>query len=365
MRSILPARQFLALLCAMMLISACQTPVGNSFNAPADYADVRSMNMSQFILSEARIKTYWFSSRSQWSAQAAPIAQNVLERGKNPGLGVRALHQQGLTGKGITVAIIDQNLAQDSKGIFDHPEYAGKIQKYKDFGTDQGLDQGSMHGPAVASLLVGETTGTAPGARLYFAAVPSWKQDAQFYADALNWLGDENASLPADQKIRVVSVSAAPSGPGSPFNKNNAAWDQAYQRATQAGMLVLDCTQDKGQTAACYYDLADPENVAKCIPGFPGLSSQQNSARRILAPTSLRSQAEEYQFGQAAYQFTGRGGLSWSVPYLAGVLAMGWQIRPDLNGLQMMDLIFQSAYDQGGPKVINPPAFISAVKKQP
>ncbi len=365
MRSILFAQQFLALICAMTVLSACQTPVVTSPNAPADFSDVRKTDMSQFILSEARIKTYWFSSRNRWSAQAAPIAQNVLEKGKNPGLGVRALHQQGLAGKGITVAIIDQNLAQDPKGAFDHPEFAGKIQKYKDFGTGQGQDQGSMHGPAVTSLLVGETIGTAPGARLYFAAVPSWKQDAQFYADALNWLVDENANLPADQKIRVVSVSAAPSGPGSPFNMNNAAWDQAYNRAMQAGVLVLDCTQDKGQTAPCYYDLADPENVAKCTPGFPGVASQQNSPRRILVPTSPRSQAEEYQYGQIAYQFTGRGGLSWSVPYLAGVLAMGWQIRPDLTGPQMMDLIFQSAYDQGSLKVINPPAFISAVKKQP
>lgn len=349
------------------IIAATTTvSVIDSPGAPDDYEDVRQTSMLKFNLSEAKIKTYWFStSMNHWSAQAEPIVQSLLEQGKNPGLGVRVLHQQGLIGKGITVAIIDQNLALDTKGAFDHPEYAGKILKYKDFGTEQGSSRGSMHGPAVVSLLVGETIGTAPGARLYFAAVPSWKQDAQYYADALNWLVDENENLPADQKIRAVSVSAAPSGQGSPFNKNNAAWDKAYERATQAGMLVLDCTEDKGQTAPCYYDLADPENVSKCTPGWPGMSVQQEFGKRILVPTSLRSQAEEYNFGQVAYQFTGRGGLSWSIPYLAGVLAMGWQIRPDLTGPQMMDLIFQSAYDQTGMKVINPPAFIDAVKKQP
>ncbi len=46
MRSILPTRKFLPLLCAMLVISACQTPVDNSPNAPADYADVRRTDMS-------------------------------------------------------------------------------------------------------------------------------------------------------------------------------------------------------------------------------------------------------------------------------------------------------------------------------
>jgi hypothetical protein len=37
----------------------------------------------------------------------------------NPGLGVRELHEEGITGKGVTVAIIDQNM------ILDHPEFQG------------------------------------------------------------------------------------------------------------------------------------------------------------------------------------------------------------------------------------------------
>jgi serine protease AprX len=367
MKAIAPAQRLLAwILCAIVVFTACQPAVVDSPNAPAAYADVRQTDMSSFTLTQARIMTYWFStSKNHWSKQAEPIVQEVLEKGKNPGLGVRGLHQQGLTGKGITVAIIDQNLAQDANGVFDHPEYAGKILKYKDFGTEQGLDQGSMHGPAVTSLLVGETTGTAPGARLYYASVPSWTGDAQYYADALNWLVDENAGLPADQKIRAVSVSAAPSGPGSFFKQNNAAWDDAYARAKQAGILVLDCTDNKGQTAPCYYDLAAPDDVTKCTPGWPGVAVTQKPNGRILVPTSLRSQAEEYQYKQVSYQFTGQGGLSWSVPYLAGVLALGWQIRPDLTGQQMMDLILQTAYDRNGWKVINPPAFIKMVKQQP
>ena len=91
----------------------------------------------------------------------------------NPGLGIRALHEAGVTGQGITAAIIDQPV------IPEHPEFKGKIVKYHYFGADNPPDTGSMHGPAVTSLLVGENIGTAPGAKVYFAAIPIGTYDVR------------------------------------------------------------------------------------------------------------------------------------------------------------------------------------------
>lgn len=276
----------------------------------------------------------------------------------NPGLGIRELHAEGITGKGVNVAIIDQNM------VLDHPEFQGRIVKYQDVGTNIPPGEGSMHAPAVTSLLVGNQIGTAPDARVYFAAAPSWTGDAKYQADALQWIIDENEKLPADGKIRVVSVSAAPSGQGSPFTLHNEAWDQAYQRATQAGILVLDCTVEHGITAPCYYDLDDPENAARCTPGWPGVEDYQPRPGRIHIPTSRRTTAEEYSQGQFSYQYTGRGGLSWSVPYLAGVLALGWQINPELTNTQILDMLFASAYvTEDGMAVIDPRAFIEMVQR--
>lgn len=95
-----------------------------------------------------------FPSKDKMPSQDEYQPDYILEAGKNPGLGVRAIHEQGITGKGVTVAIIDQPLYIDS-----HPQYAGKIIEYKDFGCEL---ESSMHGPAVTSLLAGETTGTCP-----------------------------------------------------------------------------------------------------------------------------------------------------------------------------------------------------------
>jgi serine protease AprX len=326
------------------------------------YEDVRNSDLSNFDgkLGRGIIMTLWFHESTIWPEDAEAIAREILELGKNPGLGIRALHEQGITGKGVNVAIIDQNLV----GALDHPEYRGKIVKYFDVGTKQPSYEGSMHGPAVASLLIGETVGTAPEANLYFVASPSWTGDAKYFADALDWIIDQNEKLPEGGKIRVVSVSAQPSGEGSAFSKNNDTWDPAVARAAAAGILVLDATAHHRVTDECYCDPDDPDNTEKCIPGWPGKATPtEPAAGRVLIPTSRRTTAEEYFEGETAYQYTGVGGLSWSVPYLAGVLALGWQIRPELTGEEMLQIVFDTAYvTDDGFKNINPVAFIEGVK---
>jgi subtilisin family serine protease len=268
---------------------------------------------------------------------------------------VRTLHREGLTGRGVNVAIIDQPLHQD------HPEFAGKFTAYHDVGCES---ESSMHGPGVASLLVGAKCGTAPDARLYYVAAPSWKRDSAYFATALEWIIDRNEELPAGHKIRVVSVSSAPSGPGSPFEKNGEMWEAVCARAEQAGILVLDCTSHRGLLGPCYYDAADPETVRSCRPGFPSMSGVSMPTDRLLVPCSPRTTAEEYEKGDWAFQYCGQGGLSWGIPYAAGVLALGWQARPELTGPQIHELLFSSAHTTAeGAKIIDPKAFIDAVKR--
>jgi hypothetical protein len=317
------------------------------------YQNVRFQNLSTVnrSLGAALIKTLWFDQTTKWTTEDKQIAQNILELGMNPGLGVRALHAQGITGKGVTVAMIDQPM------VLDHPEFKGKIVKYHEIGTD--LPSVSMHGPAVTSLLVGENIGTAPDASVYFVGVPSWLEDAQYYADALDWIIEENQKLPQGNKIRVVSVSTMPSGLWALLHKNNDTWDTAYQRAVDAGILVLDCTYEQGITVPCTHDLQDPDQVAKCIPNWKGPIHPPH--KRINIPTSRTTATEE---NGLAYQFTGDGGLSWTVPYLTGVLAMGWQINPELTADELLDMLFASAYKTNGPAdIIDPRAFMDRVKR--
>ncbi len=328
-----------------------------------DYQDVRFKDLSKLDLTArpGLPATLWFNQKTVWPAQMPVVPADLLTRAMNPGLGIRKLHEEGLTGKGINVAIIDQPLYQD------HPEFSGKIAAYHDVGCGS---ESSMHGPAVASLLVGTKCGTAPDARLYYVAAPSWTADAACQAKALDWIIEQNAQLPPKEKIRVVSISCAPSGPGSPFKKNTEQWGPACERAGKAGILVLDCTTHHGFIGPCFYDAADPEDAARCKPGFPRHPSLNFPKRardgRILVPCSPRTTAEEYVKGECGYQYCGEGGLSWSIPYCAGVLALGWQARPALTAQQMHELLFKSAYKTAeGWLIINPSEFIRLVKAYP
>lgn len=323
-----------------------------------EFDDVRNKDLSELDLSKAKrlIRTLQFNRKTIWPAPdkmpAGITPSQVLTDGMNPGLGIRKLHSEGITGKGVNVAIIDQPM------YLDHPEFSGKIVAYHDVGCGS---ESSMHGPAVTSLLVGTNCGTAPDARVYYVAVPSWKRDAANEARALDWIVQQNEKLPVSEKIRVVSVSAAPTSQAvRDINRN--MWAPACARAEAAGIMVLDCTNERGFIGACWYDPKVPESVIQCTPGFPG-REEYDRPQSILVPSSPRTTAEEMDKGDFGYIYWGRGGLSWAIPYCAGVLSLGWQLRSDLTPEQMRELLFKSAYiKKDGAKIINPEKFIRLVK---
>jgi len=371
------------LLIVLILVSGCDSKtkeIGNKQGLDSSYASIEANGKNTFIApySDVRklpfvesetpqegnynledIKTFWFNTDTVFPG-GEKVAVEVLEKGKNPGLGIRTLHERGITGKGIKVAIIDQNLAQPY-----HSEYADRIVKYKDVGTNQEANSGSMHGPAVVSILAGKSCGVAPDVEVYFAAAPSWNGDSAYFAKALRWIIEVNKELPKDDKIRVVSVSAAPSGSGSPFSKNQEQWDEAVAEAQKDGILVLDCRDgyDTGIIVPGYYDFDSPDDITLFKTGFPEHPYGGKEDNAIFVPTSFRTTAEQYNAGVESYQYTGQGGLSWGIPYAAGVLALGWQVDPALSNQEIIDLLFRTAYiDQNGNKIINPVKFIAEIE---
>ena len=129
---------------------------------------------------------YTYSFDMVFFEGADELRKNVIESGKNPGLGVRNLHEKGITGKGVNVAIIDQNL------IIGHPEYADNIADYYPGNfPEEYYESGSMHGAAVTSFLAGKTCGVAPEAKVYFAC-GAMSFDAKPFAEALYWILEKN-----------------------------------------------------------------------------------------------------------------------------------------------------------------------------
>lgn len=278
--------------------------------------------------------------------------QEIIEIGKNPGLGIRDLHNQGIIAQGINVAIIDQPL------LLGHEEYKDKVVKYTAIECEDVGPQ--MHGPAVASILVGKDCGVAPGASLYYWAEPSWKGDYLYRTTALDQIIQHNKDKPLNERIRVVSVSKG----FSPDEDNLSMWKEKIEEAEDNGIIVVHCSDEGdegffGLGCKLYEDRDNPENYDICY--FLDDKSFLESKKLLYVPIDNRTTAD-YK-GENDYTFWAQGGLSWGSPYLAGVIALGFQINPNLEQEEIYQYLRETGTPFNGGCIINPKAFIQKVNE--
>jgi hypothetical protein len=295
-----------------------------------------------------------------------------MELGRNPGLGVRTLHNKGITGKGVSIAIIDQEL------LVDHVEYRDNLKHYEELGTGQNYEA-SMHGPAVASIAVGKTIGVAPGADLYFIR-REWKNvdgrtDFTSYAAAVDRVVEINEKLPAGSKIRVLSMSIG-WGSSSP---GYDAIEKAVKNARDHGIFVIS-TSLSSTYGLYFHGLGrdprnDPEIPSSYGPGswwaqgFYRDGTINAGSESLLLPMDSRCTAGPS--GPEDYAFYAQGGWSWCVPYIAGLYSLACQVEPKVTPESFWKLALATGdtvtllkdgkqYEFG--KIVNPVKLIEALQ---
>ncbi len=292
-----------------------------------------------------------FDSRTQWpAADRMPKGfdpAQLLEQGKDPGLGVRKLHSDGVDGRGIHIAIIDQPLLRE------HREYKDRLADYTEIEVEGAPVQ--MHGPPVTSIAVGKTCGTAPAARVHYYAVPTWKwwnEHCKPYAATLERIIERNKTLPADGKIRVVSLSL---GAMSQW-PDRELWAKAVEHAADEGILVVTCDP-------AYFRLMmlkrGPGRDADVATNYV-CQFRSGSRDALCVPAGNRSTAAHT--GTNDYVFWRQGGMSWTVPYLAGLAALAFQVDPELKPQIIPGLWIKTATRTPEGLIVNPPGFIEAVR---
>ena len=378
------------------------------------FEDLRNKDLSDQNLSKIPIEvlqTVDFDTETIWPEKdKLPNGFNpkkLLEKSKNPGLGIKKLHEQGITGQGIVVAIIDQKLD------INHPEYKDSISDYQEY--DEAKNEPiSMHGPAVTSLLVGKDCGVAPGAKLVYKAVPS---DHYFYgwSKALNDIIENNKHIPQNEQVRIVSCSIGYmiDNPEPGLDK----WIKTIQKAQEAGIFVIDVGGDKididftgggspenkddfesYRPGLAYNDekedinklildkLIAEGNIDKILEWIKETSKDEllnisdsdlrkkiethlaelknKMATEIIVPSDYRTMASSWS-KKGQYMYNGKGGMSWSVPYLAGLFALALQINPNLQKEEIAEIIKKSAVvNNKGLKIVNPEGIIELAKKR-
>ncbi len=343
--------------------------------------DLRSYDLSQLDLSNSVEDLYYadFDDRTTWPSKDRMARgydwKQIMELGKNPGLGVRNLHAQGITGKGVSIAIVDQVL------LIEHQEYANRLQLYEEINVKPST-RAQMHGAAVASIAVGKTVGVAPEADLYYIA--SWTGDwgdngdftwnFQYYAQAIRRILEINERLPEDRKIRVISIQVG-------WSLKQKGYDDimsAVEDARESGMLIVCSSIEKIHgfrfNGLGRNPMDDPELFDSYKPGlfwskaFPGNERFLNS---LMVPMDSRTTASPT--GKEEYVFYRQGGWSWAIPYIAALYALCCQINPDITPHNFWTEAFKTGksieIEKDGKKyqldkIVNPVKLIQAIGSQ-
>jgi hypothetical protein len=312
------------------------------------------------------------------------------------------------------VAIIDQTL------LVDHDEYEGRLRTYEEIHSPQAEAQ--LHGPAVASIAVGKTVGVAPEADLYFIAEQhanyagrEMELDARSLAESIDRVLAIDQALPAGRKIRVISISF---GWADRNLKNRQELMEAVGRAKARGLFIVspslvliypdrpsfllglgrEPTLDPdrpgsygfGRWVERQLEMPEPRPLTllrtlaygtgrwwarlliRPAPNYVGMLRAQARHGVLLVPMDSRTTASPT--GRHDYVFYRSGGLSWSVPYLAGLYALACQVKPDVTAEEFLAVASRTG-DQlmlpGGWRlnvpvmIVNPPRLIGSLAARP
>ncbi len=351
----------------------------NQKNFPPTLDDVRTKTLQndwrlsvcgfdaeEYDLSSYPADMFSYTSLTKWGRKPEGFnPEQVLEEGKNPGLGLRTLHQLGLDGDGINMAIIDDPLMA-------HPEYEDNIVYYETFGF--GNDPyASMHASAVSSISVGKNCGVAPKAKLYLLAANSFEkyhQDGMYTSDdkqtylyviqALKRILEINAHLPEQDKIKIVSVS----------------WNLTQPKADDYPQIkeVLD----KCQTAGIFVNHTGIERDGLREHGLDRDISK--SADDVSSYKQAYFLEDKYQKDTLSFPMCHRtvashirpdeyihespGGWSWIKPYESALYVLAKQVDPDLTFKRFWKLGLKTASRKRGLNIINPTKLVNTLSKE-
>lgn len=301
--------------------------------------------------------------------------KQLLEDGKNPGLGIRKLNTDGYTGKGVNVAIIDLPMSAN------HSEFKDNIVNYTETGVDPNSES-EMHGFATTSILAGKTSGVAPDAKVSFYAFnPTEKDDNtggvkltnKFVTQSLDKIYEANKKLSPSEQINAVSLSWGPDMSAADYNE----FKNSVKKLEDSGVFVQYSDNDSPD-AKLKFDgltrdnLKNPDDInsyklSDVYENGGDSLADKTRGNTLLIPAGHRTTAAPT--AKDDYVNYAQGGVSWQIPYIVGVYSLAKQANPSLTPDEFRKISMETGtpyYTQSGKlagKIINPEKIIEVSKK--
>ena len=279
--------------------------------------------------------------------------------------------QQGITGRGSAIAIIDTGIDSDS------PEFTGRIlPASRDVAGSRGIDGVDDHGTNVALIAAAALDNAGIVGLAYEASLLVLRADRPNSCTADEGDGDLAGCRFADADIargidaaiaanaRVVNLSL---GGGTP----SQGLVDAVRRAAQAGIVIVVAAGNDGDTTDPALDPDNPDpfavgtlaggNGAVIIVGSVdenGQISDFSNRAGNFATDYITARGERlccaYENGVLKVEQQGNSsfvtlfsGTSFATPQVAGAVALLAQAFPNLTGQQIVEILLDTARDAG------------------
>ncbi|MFW5699532.1 MAG: S8 family serine peptidase [Bacteroidota bacterium] len=274
------------------------------------------------------------------------------------------LHQEGYTGKNVSVAVFDAGFYQvNTLPAFEHLWENNSIMGWKDF-VHAGNDffDSHTHGMNVLSIIGGKMgrtfTGTAPDADYWLLRTED--ESSEMLIEEDNWT--RAAEFADSAGVDIINTSLGYSlfdyeymdHTYEDMNGKTTRISQAATKAAARGMLVVVSAGNEGNNP--WYYITAPADADSIITVGAVNSNGEMAFFSSHGPTfDGRIKPTVVATGWNTYvQYTdgsiGPGnGTSFSAPVITGLAACLWQAHPEASNHELIQAIIKSAHKADNP----------------
>jgi subtilisin family serine protease len=279
--------------------------------------------------------------------------------------------QQGATGEGVGIAIIDTGIDSDN------PEFAGRISSASaDVAGNRGIESPDGHGTQVALVAAAARDGTGVMGIAFDATIIAFRADLPGTCEGFDPLNPTTGCSFSDSDIaqgvnlavsagaKVINISLGGSTPTRTLGNELAS-------AAAAGVVIVISAGNDGESTDPLVDPSNPDPfaigalaaarsnviIAGSVDSASQISAFSNKAGSSAA-SFLTAQGEDiccvYEDGEiytevqngSEYVYVVNG-TSFAAPQIAGAAALLAQAFPNLSGSEIVSLLLNSARDAG------------------
>lgn len=271
-------------------------------------------------------------------------------------LGIDKLHEKGIRGKGVTVAIIDTGVS----GI--HPDLTENIiASYDGVNGKSTVYDDNGHGTHVAGIIAGtgkvsggEYRGIAPEASIVVvkALNRSGRGRTNIAVDCIKWVLDNAKKY----NIRIVNISIGTVAKSAGEEYDNHQLIYWVERMWEAGMVVVVAAGNNGpgngtvtvpgiSKKVITVGVAEANSNYSLHSGGRKSYSGRGPADCVMKPEIVAPGVGIISCSTRGNGYAAKSGSSMATPIVTGVITLILSVRPHLTNKEVKKILMETAVD--------------------